>query len=362
MILKVAYPVGGIANCISAIEDLCYGYIEGKKSVVIVTAVQPNSIPHLGSVVTLCSAFAFADRIKQKYDIPVTIQLDELENSTGKSLEIEGRKYVYSLENSQYDNTRNMSDVYMGYFVEILNRLKKITEIDYSVRKYRDFQSDRTVRKSIINIYREHNVFLNLFNPGCEKIHMRVPCKICGLTDKTYESTIHYFEDGELYFESSCPIHGVTKIHFTEDNKEYVDMNTQLRDITKGAMCMSYSDTDCLPIMFDGGDWGGVWDNRIHCYGLIKLGYKALPLRVFAPLITDWSGAKFSKSLYVDSQMYEYLQGTGFSDYKDFMNKYGEGGFNFLWNEVKDWATKPERFFRNYSLQYIIDKFQQSVG
>ena len=191
MSLKIAYPTGGIANCLSDIEDLCYGYIEGKKSVVIMTAVQPNSIPHLGSVVTLCSAFAVAERIKKKYKIPVLIQLDELENSTGKSLVIENKRYVYSLENSQYDNGRKMSDVYMSYFIEILDKLKKITQINYSVKKYREFQSNKIVRKSIINIYKDYKFFLNLFNPGCEKIHMRVPCKICGLTDKSYESFLY---------------------------------------------------------------------------------------------------------------------------------------------------------------------------
>ena len=57
--------------------------------------------------------------------------------------------------------------------------------------------------------------------------------------------------------------------------------------------------------MLDGGDWSGIWAQRMHTEGLVRLGFKEFPIRFFAPVILDWSGAKFSKSLYLKNDAYK---------------------------------------------------------
>ena len=36
-----------------------------------------------------------------------------------------------------------------------------------------------------------------------------------------------------------------------------------------------------IKIMLDGGDWAGVWTNRIHIRGMNRLGYEEYPLRLY---------------------------------------------------------------------------------
>ena len=104
--------------------------------------------------------------------------------------------------------------------------------------------------------------------------------------------------------------------------------------------------------MCDGGDWSGVWDLRIHCEAMNLLGYQYNTPRLFCPVITDWSGAKFSKSLYVENNAYAYLP-IGFKDYNEFISIYGYEGLVVLYNEIASWVKSPNKFFRNYSIEYI---------
>lgn len=59
--------------------------------------------------------------------------------------------------------------------------------------------------------------------------------------------------------------------------------------------------------MVDGSDWVGIGELMNHVLGLWGYNAKDLPTRIFTPLIEDWSGAKFSKSVYVKEGTYDYL-------------------------------------------------------
>lgn len=349
---NIVYPVGGIANALNDVTDLCTIKMVNKKKIIINTSAQPNSIPHLGTIVTLMSAFAFAKKLSTKFNVDVSIQFDKLENSNGSQKIVNGESRVYSLENT-YENDVSKSDANMKYFIEILNNLKLFSLVDYEIRSYREFQAEEIVRESIIKIFNDYNYFAELLNPNDKKLHIRIPCSICGSIDKSYTNTTFKITKDYVSFESICPIHGVTKSLISKESKDYMDINTQLRDLVKGALYNSYSNTDILPIMFDGNDWSGVWNHRIHCNGLMRLGYNDLPIRVFAPLITDWSGAKFSKSLYVVDGTYDYLKESGLDNYVNFININGFEKLKLLWDEVYSWLDEPKKFFRNYSIDYL---------
>ena len=92
----------------------------------------------------------------------------------------------------------------------------------------------------------------------------------------------------------------------------------------------------------------------MHVEGLIKLGFKQFPIRFFAPVILDWSGAKFSKSLYLKNDAYRNIN-SAFVNYNNFINFYGEKGMLRLWDEVQNWIDDPKKFFRNYSIDYFED-------
>ena len=133
-------------------------------------------------------------------------------------------------------------------------------------------------------------------------------------------------------------------------NNNYFEANTQIRDITKGALMQEYYHRQMLGVMYYGGDWGGAWTHHVHCKALQQLGYH-IPIRLFAPLILDWSGGKLSKSIYRGNSDYAV---DALENYECFVKYYGDQGLSIVFNEVCNWLSSSKKFFRNYSLDYIL--------
>ncbi len=154
---------------------------------------------------------------------------------------------------------------------------------------------------------------------------------------------------------SFCPIHGNHSAKI-DDINAYFDLNTQLRDLLKSIDFLD--DESKLSIMCDASDWSGSWDRKVNIESLLKLGYKRISPRIFLPLILDWSGAKFSKSMYIIDESYSNRY-MNIINYKNFMDTYGNEGFNKLWFEINSWVNDPKKFFRNYSIEYITQIIQE---
>ena len=78
-----------------------------------------------------------------------------------------------------------------------------------------------------------------------------------------------------------------------------------------------------------------------------------MPVRIFTPIIEDWSGAKFSKSVYVKEGTYKHVP-LEFLDYKKFRETFGrERGLEIVLNESRQWMEDPKKLFRNYSVDYL---------
>lgn len=101
---------------------------EGKyKEVIINTSSQPNGNPHLGTIITLFTTFCLAEAIRNKYNVVVSVQFDELENSPYECFDYDGVKYSKSLE---FVNNGGISyaDKYMLNYFDIFNYCKKNQE------------------------------------------------------------------------------------------------------------------------------------------------------------------------------------------------------------------------------------------
>jgi hypothetical protein len=129
-----------------------------------------------------------------------------------------------------------------------------------------------------------------------------------------------------LYLESTCPEHGRYGSALTESTHDFVDINTPLRNVIKEALFIEEAKAKrALDLMVDDGDWVHM-PEYVVSEGLALLGYsyKDRPSRFFAPIIEDWSGAKFSKSVYVEKGTYGYLP-AGFLNLVEFKKEYGNG-------------------------------------
>lgn len=350
---EVFYPPVGIAHITNDLIDLILYKYKNQKQIIINTSAQPNSSPHLGTITTIMSAFALAEHIKRKLNVDVIVQFDELENSPAKFFEFDGEIFYKDQKHTYNTNGTTNEYVNMQKFNEIMQIISRLSSIDYKVRSYNQFQKNKYVRKALIDIINDKNYFEELLFPSSKNLHIRTICPICGLGRKNDYLLKESHDLKSLVLNDKCPIHGNYETYVTQYNVSYVDINTQFRDLTKGvAMLKEDAKNNTLTIMIDGGDWAGIWSQRIHTEGLIRLGFLNFPIRFFAPIILDWSGAKFSKSLYLKNDAYKNIN-KAFINYDNFIKYYGLNGINILWQEVKDWISEPKKFFRNYSIEYF---------
>lgn len=355
---EVFYPPVGIVHATNKITDLILYKYKNQEKIIINTSAQPNNSPHLGTITTIMCAFALARKIKQELKVKTEVQFDELENSPAEML-VYNNDIYYKDQKHSFANGKTKESINMKNFNDILTNISSLSGIPFSIRTYSEFQRNRYVRRTLIEIINEKDFFRRLLFPSTTTLHIRTICPICGLGKKNINTLAENHNNSEIKLYGYCPCHGNYEIKVNENNDEYVDINTQLRDLTKGAaMLNDDKNQNTLTIMLDGGDWSGVWAQRMHTEGLVKLGFKEFPIRLFAPVILDWSGAKFSKSLYLKENAYKDIN-NAFINYNNFINMYGKDGIKKLWNEVKSWIDEPKRFFRNYSIDYFQDVMEK---
>ncbi len=346
----VIYPPGGAAEICSDICDFFEYKINNHENVVVNTAVQLNCKPHIGTITTFMCAFALAEHIKRKLNYEVSVMVDFLENAPYKKMRVEKGCYAISLSDYYDENTqKSISETFSPFYYDLANKLSEFSEVSYNVRTYEEFQSEPLIRRELMQILEAEDKIKRIVNPKTKKIKARVKCPICKNMDFDYTNTsFNKLDENTYQFSSKCYIHGEFNVDFSMTNKTFISMDTSLRDITKS---LSFIDNrTAFTVMMDGGDWGGAWALRIHGEVLATLGYKEMATRFFAPIIMDWSGAKFSKSVYLKKGT---ILDKRFCDYEEFLKAYGIKGLSLLWNEVREWIKNPNKFFRNYSIDFI---------
>lgn len=352
----VHYAIGGMAQYYdSLLECISYRITPNIKKIVINTSVQPNSSPHFGTITTLFCAFVFSKMIRDAYNIKTLVEIDFVDCCPSASYHKNGGEQCFSISNISFSESEKISiaEYYIGnFYIPLLNWVKEASGIDFSIRRYKEFQEQKAVREALISICNDHVFFENLLSPKTKKLHIRTECPFCGRMDKMLKNTrIIEINEKTLKISSYCEVHGNYTVKIKKDNHSYFEINTQLRDIVKGILMNDYMRNNVLGIMLDGGDWGGTWTHSVHCIALQRLKCP-IPLRLFSPLILDWSGGKLSKSIYrTENIAFE----SPIEDYPSFISKFGEKGLEHIYLEVENWLSEPKKFFRNYSLEYILE-------
>jgi hypothetical protein len=350
---NVFYPPVGIAHITEEIAHLIEHRMAGKRAILLRSSAQPNSHPHLGTVMTLMTAFALGKHFSDYFSVPVSLVYDILDNSPGEQFTANGNLYQRSLSDTLIDG-RSLADQYTDSFRSLITVLSTRSGISAVIRTYEEFQSLPIVRKTLLTILQRRDSFYPIVSPSEKRLHLRFPCPVCKYQDKHAANVrIEEITETAAVLASTCYQHGDYRITLSERSSDFIDANTPLRDVLQGVLAIEEdSQSNITSVMVDGGDWSGVWILTVFSAGLAQLGYSRLPSRFFAPVIVDWSGAKFSKSLYLENEAYHYLP-SGLVDFSKFMSMYGEEGFDRLWNEAESWVKSPKKFFRNYSVDYL---------
>ncbi|MEA2003789.1 MAG: hypothetical protein U9O53_02410 [archaeon] len=223
------------------------------------------------------------------------------------------------------------------YFEELFDRYSKLSEIGYEVISYDDFQSDSFVRKILLDIIDRESEFKHLLNPADNILKFRFRCDLCNFQEKSVKTREKIRQDGkyDVTYATDCFKHGIFESTITPDNNTFVDMNTPLRSVIRKAKLIEDSrEQDSLNIMVDGSDWCYITPILSQGLHLLGYGFDGFLERIFSPLVVDWSGAKFSKSIYVKKETYKGIP-QGFINYKTFLKEFGDDGFLKLWDEIQ---------------------------
>jgi ssDNA-binding Zn-finger/Zn-ribbon topoisomerase 1 len=350
----LVYPPVVIAHITKDITYLFLSKIKSKQSIQVHYSAQMNSHPHLGSILSLMTAFATTEKLSNRFEIPSKIKFEVLENAPKEQEIINGLVYAKMHCDTYVDNVP-LSSIYLKSFKELLDMLKLKTGIEYELLYYKQFQEIPFVRKTLIEMIDREKEFVPIVSPSEGHLRIRIPCPKCKFSEKSGVKTKIKKSKHKLTLSSDCPNHGTFEIELKENNKDFIDMNTPIRNIIKEAMFIDDARAEnALNLMVDGCDWVHMAE-FIVAEGLSLLGYNYAdrPTRLFTPIIEDWSGAKFSKSVYTQKGTYNNLP-EGFLNYIEFKKRYGSEGLEKLWEEAKSWILDSKKLFRNYSAEYLM--------
>lgn len=351
--MKTYYPPVGISHITEDIKDLFTDRLATAQSLRIACISQPKSAPHFGTMIVVFTAFALAKKLSADFRLPTNVLVDILDNAPAKEQNTNEELYVKCLSHHMVDG-ENVAEKNIFLLNEIIGWASMQSGIEFVSRKYREIQSQKKFREGIIQILKDYNVFLPIMSPSEHHLRIRPICTDCGLVDKLAK-TVQYNDEAnpsKIYFE--CPIHGAIEVDLN-GSEGWVDANAPIRTVLR-SVCFAHDKQEAKieTVIVNGADWAGAWMQRVYFDGLSNFNITGLqvPFNLFTPEITDGTGAKLSKTIYLEKGAYGDIDPAWLST-KEFMAKFGERGLQILWKEVEAWVNNPQKLFRNYSIGYM---------
>ncbi len=346
-------PVG-IAHLTGDNTDLVRAAAAGRSRIRITTAAQLNGVPHFGTVVTMLTVFALAQHTAEALGLPTSIMFDALENAPAEHLDIDGDIYTRSvgdlIDTGHLDHAERV-----GGFEQLLAWAKQRSGISYEFRPYAVYQGLRPIRECLHQIASNLEEFTPIVAPRDGIARIRPRCPDCRLMQKSAKDLRITALSGAVRLDSHCPHHGRYSEMVHIDGGGWYDANTPVRSIQKGYLLAAERDLyDACSVSVDGADWGGSWHASVLAPALAQLGIPPAdwPVSIFTPLITDRTGGKLSKTLYVAHGTYADLPEL-FLNLDVLLAQHGEQILELIWTEVTRWATEPRRLHRTYTIDYI---------
>lgn len=347
-------PVG-IAHLTRYNADLLRAAARGKRCLRVTTAAQLNGVPHIGTVLTVMTVFAFAAHAGEVLDLPVTVIFDALENAPAEHVTIEGETYTRTvgdlIDGGQADRAEHV-----GAFERLLRWASHRSGMRCEYRPYAVYQGLPSVRACLHAIARRQREFAPIVAPADGVIRIRPRCPRCRLMEKSARTLRIVAADGAVLLDSRCPLHGPYRetIELTGGGGWY-DANTPVRSIQKGYLLAAEREMyQACSVSVDGADWGGAWHAHVLAPALATLGVPVgdWPISVFTPLVLDRSGGKLSKTLYVRyGPDYADLPPSFFD--LNLLTRDGDDVLAALWSEASRWAAEPRRLHRAYTVDYL---------
>jgi hypothetical protein len=363
---SLTFPPVGITHIAGDISDLIRHKAVGRRALEINTSAQPNSDPHLGSITTLCATFALAEHFQASFGLPARVTFDSLENSPGSfkecGVDIYQKDLAHTFVVKEDGTSCSKEEFFLASFADLLGFLSKRTGVPYRIRPYREFGMLPAFRGALMTVLHSSKLFSPIVSPKDRMIHVRKACPVCQWVHKNSQPKVTEVAKRSLKLKFECPDHGQFDACLSVHHGDLFDTGTSVREVCKAAvMIADRKQDDALVVMVDGADWSGNWALMVYIAGAhrLDLPFELLPERFFTPTILDWSGGKFSKSLYIKGGEYDEIP-EFLLNYRRLVETLGIEAIDVLLAEARNWVADPKRFMRNYSISYIMDLFRRS--
>lgn len=350
---NIYYPLGG-GSYVFKTDFIKYIHSKlKKKNIKISIGAQPNSSPHLGTISVISLAFKLAKKMMEEFnDITCSILFEVVDTAPGEQVVINGITYQKSLK-----STGKLAE-FMPQFIEILDFLKIKTQVNYEIRYQSEFNSQKFIKPIVSQIVKQREKIVKYLDPKYENLKIRVSCPKCGLADKN--SINNTYIGNKIRFE--CPKDGNFEVDINK-NAKLLEYNTPLRNLIRGMVYGNINASDKYDyevIRVTGNDYAGFYQEELlyKIAGMLNYKVQNLPIIVYTPLITDWSGAKLSKSLYVKENAYAYLP-KYLINYENLIEEKGKKGLNKMYDIISEWVDEPYKLFRDYSIYYFMKRFEE---
>ncbi|PIL33789.1 hypothetical protein GSI_04414 [Ganoderma sinense ZZ0214-1] len=374
---------------------------ESTSTLIIHIGAQPNNSPHAGTIVTFTLAFLVARAMKREYAklraraasegmdltgwadrLDVRIQLDLVDTAPDSAKTTTGPDGI--VYQRSHRSTGAMCDFLPDYHA-LLAELSAFIggEIEYSVTYQDALMRTPAMRDALRAIVLDRVRLASELAPQREAPAIRCACPApdCGTADKHGILNEYEVTEDTTTITFHCPTHGPHSVRLEDpDERARIELNTPLRNLARTLVYLadtvasrpSPSGDEAggpptrVHMRVTGADYSGAYQESMLFRPLARLAMRMqppLPLHedgvwpviMYAPLITDWSGAKLSKSLYVRDGAYKYLEDAGMDWLLEFRRMREEGlDRTVLYRMVETWVEKPTTLFgRNYTVDYV---------
>jgi len=298
--------------------------------------IQPNSSPNIETLCSLGLAFVIARRLIDE-GLEVSVTCDLWDRAKGEQITIDGIVYQKSLRD------KGKFQKYLPSYVEIASELANRYKVHHRIRMEEEFLSNPEIPGVLHDVVTKREFFGKALAPGGGSLAIRAGCPECGLVDKYGVNNV-YSEDGSIV-TFKCPSHGLYTCSIQTESNRF-QFNCQLFNLVLG---LFYERTSYNWIEICGSDYAGFWQEQLLWRFLSKPA-----IIVYTPLISDWSGSKVSKSLYLQEDAHRYLCEAGLEYLLNYeVCRREKKDLRVLWKEVELWVDEPYRLFRGYSVHYL---------
>ncbi|KAF5017286.1 hypothetical protein F66182_10801 [Fusarium sp. NRRL 66182] len=266
---------------------------------------------------TLCS---LARRLLDEgQDVSVTCDL--WDRARGEQITIDGAVYQKSLRD------KGEFQKHLPGYVQIINELSSRYRVHHRIRMEEEFMSNPEIPDVLREIVIQRDFYAKVLAPERGSLAIRASCPECGLVDKYGTRNVCADDGSTVTFK--CPSYGFFTCN-TQIESNRFQFNCQLFNLVLG---LFYERTPYNWIAICGNDYAGFWQEQLLWRFLSKPA-----IIVYTPLISDWSGSKISKSLYLQDTAYQYLRHSG----QEYLLNYEvcrreNKDLGILWKEVEFW-------------------------